>query len=177
MVDQPTRTLDDLVKHLGRYPEEAFLFIRDGLSFASDQNHGPETDSHRALQQFLAQHDLDWNDLVAQYHSGALPEPIVEAIEEAGGYDKLNRHVSGRELCWSLRDYALKRWGLLAKVVLSTWNIQKTLDFGNIVFGFIDFDLMRKQDEDRLSDFDDVYNFDEAFDQPWNPKLDDNSEN
>ena len=165
MVDQPRKTLRDLVKHLGRYPEESYLFVREGLSYAAERLHGPETDAHQALQHFLAQHDLDWEDLIARYHTGRLPEPVVQAIEAAGGFEKLNRHVSGRELCWALRDCALKRWGLLARVVLESWNVKQTKDFGRIVFGFIDFDMMRKKEDDTLDDFADVYSFDEAFEQ------------
>ena len=163
MVDQPARTLEELVRHVGRYPEEAFIFLREGLSFAADQIHGSETNAHRALQHYLAQNELDWNDLIGDYHTGDLPASVMEAIDLAGGCEKLNRHVSGRELCWALRDYAQDRWGLMAKVVLDSWRIRGTLDFGRIVFGFIDFDMMRKQDNDTLTDFEDVYRFDDAF--------------
>jgi len=166
MVDQSTRTLQDLVQHLGRYPEEAFLFVREGLSFTSDRVHGNETDAHRQLQQFLMMQDLDWSDLVSQYHDGTIPPPLKEAIDAAGGCEKLNRHVSGRELCWGLRDLALDRWGLLARVVLESWRVRGTLDFGRIVFGFIDFELMRRQPDDSIDDFAEVYNFAEAFEGP-----------
>jgi uncharacterized repeat protein (TIGR04138 family) len=173
MVDQPAFTLQDIVKHVGRYPEDAFLFVREGLGVASEHVHGAETEAHRRLQKLLLAQDLDWSDLAAMYHNQQLPEPVVKAIEEAGGVDNLNRHVSGRELCWALRDFALDRWGQLAPLVLGSWNIRRTLDFGRIVFGFIDFDLMRKQDNDRLEDFEDVYNFEEAFvDVPIEPKGD-----
>ncbi|MGD2108827.1 MAG: hypothetical protein PVI86_05485 [Phycisphaerae bacterium] len=167
MIDEAANTLDQLVRHVGRYPEDAFLFVREGLSYAAEEIHGPETDAHRVLYRFLSQEELDWDDLVQQYHSGALPEPVVEAIEQAGGVDALNRHVSGRELCWALRDLALKRWGIMARVVLESWNIRATDDFGRIIFGFIDFDLMRKQDGDRLEDFADTYNFGEVFEEPY----------
>jgi uncharacterized repeat protein (TIGR04138 family) len=163
MVEQPFRTLQDLVQHVGRYPEDAFLFIREGLSFAAERVHGPETAAHRHLQQYLAAFDLDWPELVAKYHAGEVPESVAEAITVAGGCDKLNRHVSGRELCWALRDFAIDRWGLMARAVFEAWNIQDTKDFGRIVFGFIDFDLMRKQADDRLEDFDDVFSFEEVF--------------
>ncbi|UCC30269.1 MAG: hypothetical protein JSU86_18975 [Phycisphaerales bacterium] len=171
MVDENAKTLQDLVQHVGRYPEEAFLFIREGLAYAANRIHGPETEAHRALQHYLAKHDLDWDDLIAEYHTGALPEPVVQAIEAAGGCDKLNRHVSGRELCWAIRDYALKRWGILARTVLESWNIRSTADFGRIVFGFIDLDMMRKQDGDSVDDFSDAYSFDEAFDEPFRSDL------
>lgn len=171
MVDVNAKTLQDLIQHVGRYPEEAFLFIREGLSYAADRIHGPETEAHRALQHYLAKHDLDWDDLIARYHTGELPEPVVQAIEAAGGCDKLNRHISGRELCWAIRDYALKRWGILARTVLESWNIRSTADFGRIVFGFIDLDMMRKQDGDSIDDFNDAYSFDEAFDEPFRSDL------
>ncbi len=177
MIAEPGKTLQDLVEHVGRYPEEAFVFTREGLSHAADHIHGPETEAHRALQHYLAGYDLDWDDLIARYHKGELPEPVVQAIEAAGGCEKLNRHVGGRELCWALRDYALKRWGILARVVLESWNIRSTTDFGRIVFGFIDLDLMRKQDGDTLEDFNDVYSFHEAFDEPFRAGLQDGDPN
>lgn len=163
MVNESPKTLQDLVNHVGRYPENAFLFVREGLSHTAEKIHGPETEGHRLLHQFLLQNSVDWPELVALYHAGELPAPVIAAIEAAGGCDKLDRHVSGRELCWGLRDFAVRRWGLLAQTVLSSWNINGTRDFGRIVFGFIDMDLMRKQDDDRLDDFNDVYIFDEAF--------------
>ena len=163
MVSEPVRTLQDLVRHVGRYPEVAFLFVREGLSRAANEIHGPETEAHRRLQEYLIAHHIDWDGLVARYHASQLPPDVVEAIDEAGGYEKLNRHVSGRELCWALRDYAIQRWGMLARVVLESWNVKTTADFGRIVFGFIEFDLMQKRDDDSIEDFTDVYSFDEAF--------------
>ena len=171
MVDQTGPTLQDLVSHVGKYPESAFLFVREGLSFAADQVHGEETEPHRALQHFLLQHDIDWSDLVGKYHAGELPESVIEAIDAAGGCENLNRHVGGRELCWALRDFALLRWGLLARVVLESWRIRSSHDFGRIVFGFIDFDMMRKQDDDTIEDFSEVYGFDSAFDEPFRDGL------
>ncbi len=171
MIDEAAKTLQDLVKRVGRYPEEAFLFVREGLSFAAEAIHGPETEAHRALYHFLSHHELDWDDLIERYHSGTLPEPVAEAIQAAGGCEALNRHVGGRELCWALRDYALKRWGIMARVVLESWNIRSTRDFGCIVFGFIDFDMMRKQDGDCIDDFNDAYSFAEVFEESYREQL------
>ncbi|MEK6674095.1 MAG: Minf_1886 family protein [Planctomycetota bacterium] len=165
MVEMKATSLDDLVRHVGRYPEEAFLFIREGLTFATERMHGAETPVHRALQEYMASNQLDWNDLISKYSDGSLPPPLQETIDVAGGWEKLNRHVSGRDLCWGLRDLALQRWGLLARVVLDAWNIRSTKDFGRIVFGFIDFDLMQKQTDDTLDDFADVFSFIEALDE------------
>jgi uncharacterized repeat protein (TIGR04138 family) len=75
-----------------------------------------------------------------------------------------NEHVTGQQLCLGLRDYAVDQYGLLAKTVLARWSIRTTEDFGKIVFAMIDAGLMRKSDEDSLADFQNIYEFDEAFD-------------
>ena len=74
-----------------------------------------------------------------------------------------SRHVSGQQLCLGLRDYAIKRYGLMARSVLHRWNVKRTDDFGRIVFAMIDEGLMRKTPEDSLDDFANVFDFDEAF--------------
>lgn len=74
-----------------------------------------------------------------------------------------SRHINGRQLCLGLRSYALQRYGLLARTVLYRWNIKGTEDFGNIVFAMVDAGLMRKTDEDTPEDFQQVFDFHEAF--------------
>ena len=73
------------------------------------------------------------------------------------------RHVSGQQLCHGLRDVAIRRWGLMAKTVLNSWNVRETLDFGRIVYAMIENELMQKTEGDSLDDFRDVFDFDQAF--------------
>lgn len=75
------------------------------------------------------------------------------------------RHVTGQELCLGLRDYAIKQYGMLARTVFSRWNVERTEDFGRIVFAMVSAGLMRKTDEDTIEDFKGVYDFEEAFDR------------
>jgi uncharacterized repeat protein (TIGR04138 family) len=79
------------------------------------------------------------------------------------GSSTTDRHVSGPQLCMGLRDYAINTYGMLARTVLSRWGIKSTGDFGRIVFAMIDAGLMRKSDEDTLEDFQNVFDFEEAF--------------
>ncbi|MBN1436400.1 MAG: hypothetical protein JW936_04945 [Sedimentisphaerales bacterium] len=74
------------------------------------------------------------------------------------------RHVSGAELCFGLRDLACKRWGMLARMVLHKWNITNSRDFGEIVFLLVDNGWMRKEPQDCIEDFDNVFDFTETFD-------------
>lgn len=77
--------------------------------------------------------------------------------------EKVSRHVTGRDLCEGLREFALMNWGLLARTVLARWNVRKTIDFGRIVFALVDSGHMQKTDDDTLEDFRDVFDFKKAF--------------
>lgn len=74
------------------------------------------------------------------------------------------RHISGQELSQGLRDFALEQYGMLARTVLSRWNITSTYDFGRIVFALVEHGFMSKTDEDTIEDFRNVYDFRVAFD-------------
>jgi uncharacterized repeat protein (TIGR04138 family) len=72
-------------------------------------------------------------------------------------------HVSGQQLCGALRDLAIERWGPLARSVLACWNIHRTRDFGAMVFLLVEHEFMGRQDSDSIDDFDQVYDFADAF--------------
>jgi uncharacterized repeat protein (TIGR04138 family) len=72
-------------------------------------------------------------------------------------------HVSGRELVQGIRDLALREFGLMARVVFRMWGIERTDDFGEIVFNLVSENLMSKTDQDSREDFRDVYDFDQAL--------------
>ena len=84
----------------------------------------------------------------------------------------INRHVSGAQVCNALRELALKRWGLLAHTVLRRWHINNTRDFGEIVFLLVKNGWMQKEPNDCIEDFDEVYEFTEAFKRNFEIPLD-----
>lgn len=75
------------------------------------------------------------------------------------------RHVTGRQLCETLRDLAIARWGMMASTVLRSWGVNGTLDFGKLVFAFVDAGIWQKQPTDSIEDFNAVYQFRDVFDQ------------
>ncbi|MGH7179806.1 MAG: Minf_1886 family protein [Tepidisphaeraceae bacterium] len=77
------------------------------------------------------------------------------------------RHIRGQQLCDGLRRFAIKRWGMLARTVLSLWHINSTLDFGRIVFAMVDAGLMSTSEDDSLEDFRNVFDFKAAFEQDY----------
>lgn len=76
-------------------------------------------------------------------------------------------HITGQELLEGVRDLGLQRYGRLTKSVFNHWGVRSTGDFGRIVFDLIDRGEMRKTDRDQLSDFVNVYDFDDAFDRDY----------
>jgi len=85
----------------------------------------------------------------------------------ASDLDDDRAHITGPELLYGIRDLALERYGLLAKDVFAHWGVKGTGDFGRIVFELIERGEMRKTERDQLSDFLDVYDFDDALDRDY----------
>jgi uncharacterized repeat protein (TIGR04138 family) len=76
-------------------------------------------------------------------------------------------HVSGRQLLAGIRDLALREFGLLARTVFHLWGIDRTDDFGEIVFNLVEANLMSKTPQDSRRDFHAVYDLDEALVQGY----------
>ena len=79
------------------------------------------------------------------------------------------RHISGQELAEGVRDLAVEKFGPMARNVLEHWGIRETTDVGRIVFALVETGVLIKQDEDSLHDFENVFQFDDAFvaEYPW----------
>lgn len=77
------------------------------------------------------------------------------------------RHISGRELAEGARELAMERYGLMARTVLEYWGIRTTADFGELVFGLVECGVLIKQEGDTQAEFEDVYDFEEAFDRGY----------
>lgn len=73
------------------------------------------------------------------------------------------RHISGQTLCEGLRKLAVEKWGRLAMLVLNTWGINTTRDFGEIVYLMIRHKWMSAAETDSIDDFNDVYHFQTVF--------------
>ena len=101
----------------------------------------------------FVQRGLDYT--VRRLH-GDPPEGEEPAARES-------RHITGQDLCYGLRDFAIEQYGLLSRTVLSRWRIEQCEDFGRIVFAMVDAGLMHKTDQDSIEDFVEVYDFADAF--------------
>ncbi|MEM9479522.1 MAG: Minf_1886 family protein [Verrucomicrobiota bacterium] len=80
------------------------------------------------------------------------------------------RHVSGPELLEGFRRKMLKEFGPMSRSVLENWNIASTGDVGSIVFQLIEAGTFVGSRKDTREDFEDVFDFTEAFDEPFLPE-------
>jgi len=114
-------------------------------------------DAYIFVQQSLAfaQFELGMGRPDFDEEDDELAEPPAEA------------HLTGQQLCEAIRLYALDMYGLLARVVLNSWGIRGTGDFGEIVYNLIEIGEMTKSDTDQREDFDNLYDFREAFERDY----------
>lgn len=80
------------------------------------------------------------------------------------------RHVSGQELLGGIRQYALQQYGPMTATVLEEWGVTNCKDFGELVFNMVESGLLAKTDRDSRDDFQDGYDFTEAFRKPYWPE-------
>jgi uncharacterized repeat protein (TIGR04138 family) len=76
-------------------------------------------------------------------------------------------HISGEDLLEGLSIIASRQFGPMAKEVLNHWGVYTTRDIGNIVFGLIASQLLEGSKEDRIEDFDDVFDFTRVFEEDY----------
>jgi uncharacterized repeat protein (TIGR04138 family) len=82
---------------------------------------------------------------------------VLAAIEYLQGRLEFRRHVSGGELAWACRDFALRQFGLFAPQVFEFWGVRSTADLGRMVFTLVEVGLLSTQPGDRVEDFEGVF--------------------
>jgi uncharacterized repeat protein (TIGR04138 family) len=80
------------------------------------------------------------------------------------------RHVTGQELLDGIRQLALQQFGPMVVTVFEDWGIRNCRDFGEIVFNMVEASLLAKTDKDTRDDFQNGYDFTDAFRKPFWPQ-------
>jgi uncharacterized repeat protein (TIGR04138 family) len=88
-----------------------------------------------------------------------------------GGHARGARHIAVTELLDGFRQLGLEQFGPLARCVFESWGVYSTDDFGEIVFKLIEHDLLNQGEHDRKEDFKDGFDFREAFEEGYRPRL------
>jgi uncharacterized repeat protein (TIGR04138 family) len=94
---------------------------------------------------------------------------VLATIEYLQSRLEIRRHVTGQELAWACRDFAVERFGRLARSVLEHWGVRRTEDIGRIVYALVQAGLLAALPTDREEEFAAVYEFEDAFnaDYDW----------
>ncbi|MDP6408940.1 MAG: hypothetical protein QGI46_06160 [Planctomycetota bacterium] len=100
-------------------------------------------------------------------------ESLDHAVRLAGRAEAegAERHVSGQELLAGMRSYALRLFGPLGAQVWRSWGVHETIDWGRIVFLLVESGLLNSQEDDRIEDFRDGFDFDQAFVEEYELEL------
>jgi uncharacterized repeat protein (TIGR04138 family) len=80
------------------------------------------------------------------------------------------RHVSGQELLDGIRKFALEQFGPMTATVFEEWGVKSCRDFGEIVFNMVEIGLLAKTEKDTRDDFQNGYDFTDAFRKPFWPQ-------
>ena len=100
----------------------------------------------------IAREDGRFSPQALRFVHEGLGYTVKKVVSEPG-------HVSGQALCEGLRHLAVKKWGRLAMLVLNSWGVKTTRDFGQIVYLMIENKWMSAAATDSIDDFNDVYDF------------------
>jgi uncharacterized repeat protein (TIGR04138 family) len=151
----------ELLRQDKRYKFEAYAFVFEALTYAHDVLNMGKQSSGEGEE--TPRRGKASRKSTSRKSTAGKPEP-AEDDENA------ERHLTGQELCEAIRVYALEQFGYMAKCVLNSWGVQKTADFGEIVFNLIRIGQMRKTSKDRREDFDDVFDFEAGLRQSFQIK-------
>jgi uncharacterized repeat protein (TIGR04138 family) len=128
--------------------------------------------------------DLDFNEIVSlickedarfdrkaySFIREGLDFAVKDLKKREAERSRQSLHVSGAELLVGIRTFALEQYGPLAITVLNSWGITRCMDFGELVFNLIEYNVFSKTDNDRREDFTEVYTFEDAFVKPFLPQ-------
>lgn len=84
--------------------------------------------------------------------------------------EEVRQHVNGQELLEGIRQFALQQFGPMAATVLGEWGVTRCSDFGEIVFNMVEVSLLAKTEKDSRDDFQNGYDFADAFQKPYLPR-------
>ena len=99
-------------------------------------------------------------------------EFVMEALTYTQKKFRRLKHVTGTELLKGMKELLLDKYGPMTLSVLQFWGIEKTEDFGHIVFNLVENKVLSKSEEDAIEHFRDGFDFKEVFHADYRRQLD-----
>ena len=98
-------------------------------------------------------------------------EFVLEALTFTQKKFREKRHVSGKELLEGIKILLMKEFGPFTLTVLKHWGVERTDDFGNIVFNLVEQKVLSKTEEDSIDSFRNAFDFEVVFDRGYKQGL------
>lgn len=98
-------------------------------------------------------------------------EFVMEALSFTQKKFRRVKHVTGEELLAGIKRLLMEKFGPMTLSVLKHWGIERTEDFGNIVFNLVNNKVLSKTEEDSIESFKDGFDFREAFEAGYKRRL------
>ena len=114
--------------------------------------------------------DVETAQRLSRKHSNYPPLAflyLLRSLRDMLSQKKEAEHVTGREICLTLRDNLQRDFAFLAPDVACSMGIWETADFGKMVYAMVEEGLFSTSDQDSLADFINVYLIPEAFLLPF----------
>ena len=92
---------------------------------------------------------------------------VLAALEYTRKMTQKPKHVTGQELLEGIKKLGLEQYGIMTKTVFESWGVKNTKDFGQIVFNMVNAEVLSKTEEDKIENFDNVYDFTEVFEKNY----------
>ena len=94
---------------------------------------------------------------------------LLDAVNECANDNSRTRleHISGQDLARKFANLVLNAYGPMSIFVLDSWEIKNTRDIGEMVFDLVGVGLLFFSENDKIEDFDDVFDFHEKFVAPF----------
>lgn len=95
---------------------------------------------------------------------------ILKDLAKNNKNQQKSENIKAANLLITFRNYALNEFGPMTASVLQEWNICSCRDLGNVIFDLVNAGVLEKDETDRIEDFEEIYDFNEAFIHPYLPK-------
>ena len=92
---------------------------------------------------------------------------VLEALTFTQKKFQRTKHVTGQELLEGIKELLMEKFGPMARTVLKHWGVEKTEDFGHIVFNLVNKKVLSKTEEDQIEHFKDAFDFNKVFDHGY----------
>ncbi|MBR0457676.1 MAG: hypothetical protein IJJ26_00425 [Victivallales bacterium] len=94
---------------------------------------------------------------------------LLDSLAFAMGKHSRSRHeqIRAADLTRAAATLALNKYGPFAKMVWNRWGLSCTMDWGQIVFRLADKKVLALSSQDKIEDFENVFDFDDVLTRPF----------